>query len=698
MGAGDNRQAALVLAARGLSVFPCKGGEGESDDDAKRPLPNCFWRRESTTDARRIERWWNAYPRAIPALDLAKSKLIVIDCDRPKVDGADGVEWFAAWSEEHGLDLSAVPATTTLSGGRHLFFRNPDGLGNARGALPPKKACGVDVRGSGGYVIAPGASLPDGRAYVAEGDPSDAPEMPPELASLLCGESEKRVAGDVGKKPTMPPVKTVRDDARTASYVEAGVEAELRQVRSARKGERNNTLNTAAFSLGQMVGAGWIAEADAAAWLEAAAGDCGLVRDDGVRSVRATIRSGLRAGRQAPRSFPVEPENAGADIARSLIERDGSYFDPETGEEVRREAPVPSSFCFPASDFDGRGVPPRHWHVQDLIPAMTVTLLGGDGGTGKSLLALQLAAATALRRQWLGFDVSGGRALYLSAEDDVDELHRRLASIANVEGVGMADLDELLIAPMAGKDAVLAAASGKGGEVRATKLFERLERAVSEATPALVILDTLADLFAGEENNRMQARQFVQLLRGLAIRRETSIILLSHPSLSGISSGSGSSGSTAWSNSVRSRLYLTRVHVEDGNQIVEPDTDVRVLTSKKANYAQSGMEIRMRWADGVFVADERDEGVFAGSNRILMVEQRFLSLLRAYDLGGRIVSATPSANYAPTVFARDPQSNGIGRQAFEMAMNRLFEAGRLQVIEQGPISRRQRRIIEVEQE
>lgn len=341
MGAGDNQRTALALAAQGIAVFPCKGGEGESDDDAKRPLPNCFWRRESTTDARRIERWWRDHPTAIPAIDLAKSKLIVIDCDRPKVDGADGVEWFAAWSEEHGLDLSAVPATTTLSGGRHLFFRNPDDLGNARGALPPKRACGVDVRGSGGYVIAPGASLPDGRAYVGEGDPSGAPEMPPELASLLRGETGKSVAANEAPEAPAPPVSAVRDDARIASYAEAGVEAELRQVRSAGKGERNNTLNTAAFSLGQMVGAGWIAEADAAAWLEAAAGDCGLVRDDGVRSVRATIRSGLRAGRQVPRSLPAEPENAGAAIAHALIERDGSYFDPETGEEVVAAEPKP---------------------------------------------------------------------------------------------------------------------------------------------------------------------------------------------------------------------------------------------------------------------------------------------------------------------------------------------------------------------
>ena len=45
--------------------------------------------------------------------------------------------------------------TATARGGVHLFFKQPNGepLGNGRGELPD----GIDVRGSGGFVIAPGA-------------------------------------------------------------------------------------------------------------------------------------------------------------------------------------------------------------------------------------------------------------------------------------------------------------------------------------------------------------------------------------------------------------------------------------------------------------------------------------------------------------------------------------------------------------
>src|SRR5882757_11554496 len=76
-------------------------------------------------------------------------------------------------------------------------------------------------------------------------------------------------------------------------------------------------------------------------------------------------------------------------------------------------------------------VPEREWIVRDWIPAKTVTLLSGDGAVGKSTLALQLGTARALGRDWIGTMPTAGRTLYLSAEDDQDELHRRLARAAS---------------------------------------------------------------------------------------------------------------------------------------------------------------------------------------------------------------------------------------------------------------------------
>src|SRR5690606_30654641 len=93
--------------------------------------------------------------------------------------------------------------------------------------------------------------------------------------------------------------------------------------------------------------------------------------------------------------------------------------------------PPPSqrSRFFSAASLAGKPVKPRDWLVQDLVPGKTVTLFGGDGGTGKSLLALQLAVAVAGGRDWIGRQVKPGKVIFLSAEDDEEELHRRLHSI-----------------------------------------------------------------------------------------------------------------------------------------------------------------------------------------------------------------------------------------------------------------------------
>jgi RecA-family ATPase len=85
------------------------------------------------------------------------------------------------------------------------------------------------------------------------------------------------------------------------------------------------------------------------------------------------------------------------------------------------KAPTFSRIINPA-DWEGLPVPPREWIVPDYIPDRTVSLLGGDGATGKSLLALQLAIARALGREWIGLLPEPGRTLVLSAEDDADEM------------------------------------------------------------------------------------------------------------------------------------------------------------------------------------------------------------------------------------------------------------------------------------
>ena len=193
-------------------------------------------------------------------------------------------------------------------------------------------------------------------------------------------------------------------------------------------------------------------------------------------------------------------------------------------------------------------MPQRDWAVKDRIARRNVTLLSGEGGVGKSILILQLAAAHVLGRDWFGTLPEPGPVLYLNAEDDARELHYRLAAIVAHLGTTFAELKDLHLVPLAGDDALLGAPD-RAGIIRPTPLFERLKQTASKIKPVLIALDTAADMYGGNENDRSQVRQFIGLLRGLAIAANAGALLASHPSLSGINTDSGLSGSTGWHNS-----------------------------------------------------------------------------------------------------------------------------------------------------
>jgi RecA-family ATPase len=198
-----------------------------------------------------------------------------------------------------------------------------------------------------------------------------------------------------------------------------------------------------------------------------------------------------------------------------------------------------------AADLEGTPVPPREWLVKDVIPHNNVTNLSGDGGLGKTLLAMQLGTSLSTRTDWLGFQCMQGPFLYIGAEDDEDELQRRLDQMRIELGYTWGDLADFHFRSFAGEDALIAIFDRSAQIIQATKLLTKIETRINHLGAICCVLDTSADVFGGDEISRTQVRQFVGMLRGICLRQEASMILLSHPSLSGMSSGSGTSGSTA---------------------------------------------------------------------------------------------------------------------------------------------------------
>jgi RecA-family ATPase len=188
------------------------------------------------------------------------------------------------------------------------------------------------------------------------------------------------------------------------------------------------------------------------------------------------------------------------------LDADGLPLIEEEDEYDRNTAPPDLALpVVSASSLADAPIPTRKSIVTGWIPDNNVTLLSGDGGVGKSLLNLQLGVAVAAGRQWLGMPTEQGPVIVLSAEDDLDELHIRLAAIAESYGITLADLTDLHLIPLAGRDAVLAAPKTKMGIVESTALWGRLVAQVEKIKPRLVIIDTLADVFAGNENVRTEA-------------------------------------------------------------------------------------------------------------------------------------------------------------------------------------------------
>jgi RecA-family ATPase len=356
-------------------------------------------------------------------------------------------------------------------------------------------------------------------------------------------------------------------------------------------------------------------------------------------------------------------------------------------------SPVKALSWLNMATWDGEPKPERKWAIRGRVPLGQVGLFSGEGGTGKSIIEIMKDVAHVAGKDWLGSMPEQGPAIYLGAEDDVDELHIRIADIAAHYGTTFKELTEggLHVLCLFGEDATLCAPSPKSGKVETTGLYNQIYEAAGDIKPKNISIDTLSRAFAGNEIDRVQVYAFAMHMQKLASVANGSVTVLSHPSLHGISSGSGISGSTAWHGAFRFRQYLMSAKAEDDE---EPDRDLRKLEFKKNQYGPSGEAIALRFQRGLFlpVAAAGSLDKFAEEQRY---ENLFLELLDKIQGQGRNVSDSKSANsYAPTMFCKDPKAQAPGsRNALAAAMERLFAAKKIKVEEYGKPSNPHKRIV-----
>ncbi|WP_161958115.1 AAA family ATPase [Azospirillum palustre] len=349
------------------------------------------------------------------------------------------------------------------------------------------------------------------------------------------------------------------------------------------------------------------------------------------------------------------------------------------------------------TQWEGVPIPEREWIVPGWLPVGYVGALYGDGGLGKTILAVMLAVASVTEKKWLGMDVRKCRVVGLFCEDEANELHRRMGDSLAHYGCTFKDLSGMKLISRVAKDNALCVFD-RDGKLLETKLYKKLIGAINMVQPNLVIIDTAADTFGGNENIRTEVRLFISRILGNIARLMDqwgggAVLLLAHPSRDGMATGRGDGGNTAWNNTVRARWYLTRPDVDKGSAV---DRDARVLQNKKANYAASETGVNLRWRAGVF---EVDDDVLADvpetplptdrAERASYADKVFLDALGQLRAQKRNTSDGKTAiNYAPKMIRTLPAAAGLSFRELEDAKDRLFNAG---VIKNGVVFRDERR-------
>ncbi|MFJ9088732.1 bifunctional DNA primase/polymerase [Streptomyces sp. NPDC102384] len=245
--------AALEPVAHGWHVFPLRPGEKRPAGHAERLCPHTGRcanghlkpEQRATLDRDLIVAAWTGMPYNI-GIATGPSGLLVVDLDVLKPDEhegtPDGVQSLLALCERAGEPFPTTYQVRTPSGGRHLYFTQPDGarLHSTAGRLGHH----IDTRGWGGYVVAPGSTTPHGAYTVTDDRP---PAVLPEWLCRALTDQPRRPQGDNAMAHSV--------ESRSG-YSAAALRGEVHNVATAGDGQRNAVLLRAARALGRLVASG----------------------------------------------------------------------------------------------------------------------------------------------------------------------------------------------------------------------------------------------------------------------------------------------------------------------------------------------------------------------------------------------------------------------------------------------------------
>ena len=547
---------AMAYRDHGWPVFPCRAQDSQSVDSktgevvelkAKSPL-TANGLKGATTFPHIIKRWWTDNPDALIGIPTGeRTGAWVLDIDIKTLDDGtviNGFEWLEAMEDIHGT-LPSTACVDTPRGGKHFYFTHVNGVRN-RGGLAP----GVDTRGSGGFVIAAGSVMSDGRSYqwidhegVAPPAIADAPQW---LLDLVLPQVTHSAAQPFSYVP-----------GGNEPYIEAAIEDELNELATCPQGGRGYQLNKSAFSLGTLVGAGALSRGEAESRLMAAAGACGVLAKDGERETAAKIRRGLDAGTKQPRDIP-EPtyhdEVMAMDFTRLIANAKAKLSGAEPAKEPAAESSEAATQEQETTDNVAQTLhdepattsaaplihaTPFQWTDPALLPRRDflygthfirkyVSVTVSPGGLGKTSLKIVEAMAMVTGKALLGTKPPKRLSVWVwNAEDPRDEMDRRIMAAAKHYKLKAEDLTGLFVD--SGREQELYVAFEERGNAKvAVPIVESVVAQIVDHQIDVMIVDPFVSTHRVSENDNNAIDMVAKLWGRIADETNCAIELVHH--------------------------------------------------------------------------------------------------------------------------------------------------------------------------
>lgn len=548
--------AALDLAARGFSIIPSNHVVGHTA--AGRPICSCglgehctspgkhpagSWAARQTVAAKpdEIREWFaGATPRHRNVgivTGTVSGNIFVVDVDcGPGKDGADSLR---AWQMANE-DLPVTAEVRTGGGGRHLFFRAPAGvrIRSDKNVLGP----GVDIRGEGGFVVAPPSVHSSGQPYrwdpVDDLDTAGIAEAP---AALLA------IVRDDAPRPAVSASTAAGGGAQILTFGKPGGSLGILEpkVEDGREGYMHRTI---AACLRQYIGeTGAVPTAQElydVAWPQydrkvdwrqrVVRGPAEFMQKcvSTLRRFHAGQIRGMRTVEEAVESHRAKRAAAGASHAGPTQGPRSSHADGQgMGADAHsdgQEQPA-DDLAKPVVLRDPRQIPRRQWLYGDSYVRSFLSVLASTGGVGKTTLYVAEALAIASGRPLLGIKPAERAGVWmLNLEDPADEMERRIAAAAIRHGISQDEIAGYLFCDAGRAQPLVTAAQSREGVTIYQPVVDRIVAQMQAKRIGALIVDPFVASHAVNENDNQAVNAVMASWRLIADVTGACISLVHH--------------------------------------------------------------------------------------------------------------------------------------------------------------------------